>query len=520
MARPLAAVSPGCGVATYTSLTNGTGCNIGITGSGNAASVNLTVDSALHPANGHSNGANISLQSLAVVMDSSPMNAALRLIGDPAVVTQPMVLANTARDTQRASRGQEIKPQTDSTQAYTSYNKKDKPLGLTASKNDISPVTAQSINGSAGTLTTTTPVTETMAVSTSEQQSQQHTVGMPPTARQTNGGRLSQDGAPTGCVGGLGARGNNGSLSNGILLPPPTSPAPRPSVKRCASEDWDEANKEDLKRALGNDGRTSESAVSTGNQTTEAMCPIREPSESLLGPTPPQPKKRGRRKKSEILAAEMARRAELGLMIGGNRELRDARMNDVFGGVIDGDVRRAGREKKPYDPWANRKASGRPFVQDGPCFALLDVTSKKFPKCSSCRINDEVSECRFSEFRKLRFVGDLVQVDGFTDSDDAQDSDRRIWMTADLRPNVPDAPSIGPPDSAVPPETEEAHHPTPVQGAAVNRLDEKTAIMVLTNVGDIMCDLVREEAKVKNVSTNGKFCSRVQYFYAAISWFM
>lgn len=257
------------------------------------------------------------------------------------------------------------------------------------------------------------------------------------------------------------------SVSNGNFV------GNRPTVKRCASdESEDEANKRDLKRSLSGMGKICEPRKFPGERRSSADL------EECVIVTERQPKKRGRRKKCEVLAAQLqeaSRAAEMG------------------GPQSAEDVRRVGRDKKPYDPWADRKASGQPFVQDGPCFALLDVTSKKFPKCSSCRLNDEVNECRFSEFRKLRFVGELVQVDGFTDSDDAHDSDRRIWMTTDLDPTEQLHSNL------ITEGNERTNTAAPFPSSAINRLDEKTAIMVLTNVGDIMCDLVRDEAQTRNV---------------------
>ncbi|XP_003747085.1 lysine-specific demethylase 3A [Galendromus occidentalis] len=163
-----------------------------------------------------------------------------------------------------------------------------------------------------------------------------------------------------------------------------------------------------------------------------------------------QPKKRGRRKKS-VDPNALVKFAE---------------------GIHAEEVTRRPVREKPYDPWADRKASGKPFIQDGPCFGLLDVSSKKFAKCISCRsMTDENNECRFNEFRKLRFVGDMVQAEGFTDSDDATESDIRIWTTV-LRESVPNNQMKSAP------------------------MDLKTARMVLTNVGDILCGIVKQEMDV------------------------
>lgn len=76
------------------------------------------------------------------------------------------------------------------------------------------------------------------------------------------------------------------------------------------------------------------------------------------------------------------------------------------------------------------KSSGRNFYQPGVCF----IIAPQLDKCIEClkknkkRRQYREVDCRFYQFRKLKYINDKLVVAGFLDASDPKEIDRSIWI--------------------------------------------------------------------------------------------
>lgn len=124
------------------------------------------------------------------------------------------------------------------------------------------------------------------------------------------------------------------------------------------------------------------------------------------------------------------------------------------------------------------------FCQPGVCFKI----APNLDKCKEClkhvrkmkikRTSDEV-ECRFFQFRKLKYVNDELMVAGFLNPEsDPADVDRSIWMpNADKRFKVSCS----------------ELYATNAKAFNQQTMAAQDAIMILTHVGEQLCPLLKKE---------------------------
>lgn len=107
------------------------------------------------------------------------------------------------------------------------------------------------------------------------------------------------------------------------------------------------------------------------------------------------------------------------------------------------------------------------FGQPGVCFRI----APKLDNCKECkkfnnnrRMERKEIECRFYKFRKLRFVGDEIEVVGFLDPfKDPVEVDRNIWMASAEK------------------------------NSRFKSLSVDDSRLILTHVGEQLCQLIEEE---------------------------
>ncbi|CAG2171013.1 unnamed protein product [Oppiella nova] len=115
---------------------------------------------------------------------------------------------------------------------------------------------------------------------------------------------------------------------------------------------------------------------------------------------------------------------------------------------------------------AELKKSGKHFLQGGSCVEV----APKLPKCRECRMTPTQRNrkptifCRFYDYRKLAFKSNILTIAGFSQPQDANEEDLKLWLPSEELPTD---------------------------------LDVETAKFMIAHVGDQFCDLVKQEKEAQ-----------------------